>query len=338
MHARMIRWCGTVLGAVLLAVGAGAVGAQAAETDKVKVRLDWLIRGTHAMFFVAKDKGFFKAENIEMELIHKGNGSLNTMTLLGNNQYEFGFGDLPTLTVAKSKSVPVVGLVVVNQRSPMALVALKGTGLKTPKDVEGKQYGIHPSGSTYIFYQALMAANNVDRKKVTEITVPVPYEGFLLAKKVQIIPGYVDAEIPELEAKAGGVGSLEIVLGADHGYDLLGSGMLTSEKMIKERPDLVKRFTRAYLRAFQDVINDPKGAVEILAKNNPEVAEKKDVMLKQLDADIKHTFSSDDTKANGLGWNPPKKWQATHDTLLKLNVIEKAVPSINSLYSNDFLK
>jgi len=114
--------------------------------------------------------------------------------------------------------------------------------------------------------------------------------------------------------------------------------MLTSEKMIKERPDLVRRFTRAYQRAFQDVLKNPQEAVEILAKHNPEVVEKKDVMLKQLDADIKYTFTSDDSKANGLGWNPPKKWQATHDTLLKLNVIEKAVPNINSLYSNDFLK
>lgn len=323
--------------AALLAVGR-ATTAQAGEADKVKVRLDWLIRGNHAMFFVAKEKGHFRAENIDMELIHKGNGSLNTMTLVGKNEYDFGFGDLPTLTVAKSKGVPVAALVVVNQRSPMALVALKGTGLKTPKDVEGKVFGVHPSGSTYIFYQALMAANNVDRKKVTEATVPVPYEAFLLTRKVQGITGYIDAEIPELEAKAGGTGSLEIVIGADYGYDLLGSGMLTSEKMIKEKPDLVRRFTRAYLRAFQDVMNNPQEAVEILAKHNPEVAEKKDVMFKQLDADIKHTFTSEDTKANGLGWNPARKWQATHDTLLRLNVIEKAVSPASALYTNDFLK
>ena len=337
MRAGTSRWLGMVLGTLLL-VAAGAAAAQAAEVDKVKVRLDWLIRGNHAMFFVAKEKGHFRAENIDMELIHKGNGSVNTMTLVGKNEYDFGFGDLPTLTVAKSKGVPVTALVVVNQRSPMALVALKGTGLKTPKDVEGKVFGVHPSGSTYIFYQALMAANNVDRKKVTEATVPVPYEAFLLTRKVQGITGYIDAEIPELEAKAGGTGSLEIVIGADYGYDLLGSGMLTSEKMIKEKPDLVRRFTRAYLRAFQDVMNNPQEAVEILAKHNPEVAEKKDVMLKQLDADIKHTFTSEDTRANGLGWNPARKWQATHDTLLKLNVTEKAVSPVSALYTNDFLK
>lgn len=337
MRTRSTKLWVLALGVLWFVVAAGAM-AQAAEMDRVKVRLDWVIRGGHAMFFVAKEKGYFRNENIDMELIHKGNGSVNTMTLVGKNEYDFGFGDLPTLTVAKSKGVPVATLVVVNQRSPMALVALKGTGVKTPKDVEGKVMGVHPAGSTYIFYQALMAANGVDRKKITEATVPVPYESFLLTRKVQLITGYIDAEIPELEAKAGGPGSLEIVIGADYGYDLLGSGMLTNERMIKEKPDVVRRFTRAYLRAFQDVLNSPQEAVEILAKHNPEVVEKKDVMLKQLDADVRYTFTSDDTKANGLGWNPHKKWQATHDTLLKLNVIEKAVPSINSLYSNDFLK
>ncbi len=325
--------------AALLAVAAGApAGAGEAAPDKVKVRLDWIIRGNHAMFFVAKEKGYFKAENIDVEVIHKGNGSLNTMTLVGSNQYDFGFGDLPTLCVARAKGVPVVSLVVVNQRSPLALVALKGTGLKTPKSMEGKSVGINPAASTYVFFQALMAANHVDRKKITETTVPPPSEAFLLTRKVQAIPGYIDAEVPELEARAGGPGSLEILLGSEYGYELLGSGMLTSDKMIKERPDLVRRFTRAYLRAFQDVIKNPREAVEILAKDNPEVVEKKDVMLKQLEADIQHTFTSEDSKAHGLGWNPPRKWKVTHDTLLRLKVTENPVQPLSALYSNDFLK
>ena len=96
-----------VLGAVLAVLLATMAGprSDAAEPDKVKVRLDWIIRGGHAMFFVAQEKGYFKAENIDLELIHKGNGSLNTATLVGTNQYDFGFADLPTLCVAKAKGV-----------------------------------------------------------------------------------------------------------------------------------------------------------------------------------------------------------------------------------------
>ncbi len=312
-----------------------SVGAQA--PDHVKVRLDWLIRGNHAPFFVAQEKGYFRNEGIVVDRIDKGNGSVNTMTLVGSGQYEFGFGDLPTLATARAKGVPVTSLVVVNQQSPLAMIALKGTGLRAPKDLEGKVVGIQPSGSTYIFYLAFLKANKIDRSKITEATIPVPYENFLLTRKVQVIPGYIDAEIPELEAKAGGPGSLEIVLGAKYGYNGYGSGMLTSDRMIKEHPDLVRRFTRAYVRGFQDVTRNIREAADILAKYNPEVAEKKDVMMEQLAADMQFTFFSTDTKAHGLGWQSLPRWKYTIDILRDQGVITAALRP-DDVFTNAFLR
>jgi len=305
--------------------------------DHVKVRLDWLIRGAHAPFFVAQEKGYFRNEGIVIDRIDKGNGSVNTMTLVGSGQYEFGFGDLPTLATAKAKGVPVTSLVVVNQQSPLAMIALKGTGLRSPKDLEGKVVGIQPAGSTFIFYQAFLKANRIDRGKITEATIPVPYENFLLTRKVQVIPGYIDAEIPELEARAGGPGSLEILLGAKFGYDGLGSGMLTSDRMIKDHPDLVRRFTRAYLRGFRDMKKNIREAAYILGKYNPEVAEHKDVMMEQLAADMQFTFFSNDTKAHGLGWQSPARWKYTVDILREQGVITTPLRS-QDVFTDAFLQ
>ena len=71
-------------------------------------------------------------------------------------------------------------------------------------------------------------------------------------------PGYIDAEVPELEAKAGGPGSLSIMQGSDFGYIVYGSGLFTSEKMIAEKSDLVQRFVNAYMQAFADVIKESR--------------------------------------------------------------------------------
>jgi NitT/TauT family transport system substrate-binding protein len=312
-------------------------GALAAPTmDHVKVRLDWLIRGNHAPFFVAMDKGYFRDQGIQVDTIDKGNGSVNTMTLVGSGQYDFGFGDLPTLVVAKAKGVPVTSIIVVNQQSPLAMIALKGTGLHTPKDLEGKVVGIQPSGSTFVFYLAFLAANHVDRSKITEETIPVPYEEFLLTRKVQVIPGYIDAELPELEAKAGGMGSLEVILGAKYGYDGYGSGVLTSDQMIKNHPDLVRRFTRAYLRGFQDVTRNIREAADILAKYNPEVAEKRDVMIEQLSQDVQFTFTSADTKAHGLGWQSADRWRYTIGIMTQQGVITVPLRP-QDVYTDEFL-
>ena len=69
--------------------------------DKVSVQLDWVVRGNHAMFFVAKEKGYFAKQAIDITAIRRGTGSPNAMRLVGNGDADFGFGDLPTLALAR---------------------------------------------------------------------------------------------------------------------------------------------------------------------------------------------------------------------------------------------
>jgi NitT/TauT family transport system substrate-binding protein len=289
--------------------------ARAAET--VEVQLDYVIRGNHAMFFVARDKGYFADEGIEVAAIRKGTGSVDAMRLVGNGNAAFGFGDLPTLAVARSQNVPVVALAAVNQVSPMGMVALaKNHALKQPADLKGLNVGIHPAGSTYIFFKTFLAANGLKESDMTISTVSPPYESYLLLGRVDAVVGYIDAEVPELEAKAGGEGSLSIILGSRFGYPCYGSGLFAAEETIAEKPELVRGFTRAYLRAFADVVEDPKAAAEITAKANPEYASKIKVLEEQLAADIASTFTGPDTETHGLGWMTEARWQATTRVLL----------------------
>jgi NitT/TauT family transport system substrate-binding protein len=105
---------------------------------------------------------------------------------------------------------------------------------------------------------------------IQQSTVNPPYENYLLLGRVDAVPGYLDAEVPELEAKAGGPGSLSIMQGSDFGYVVYGSGLFTSERMIAERSDVVQRFVNAYVWAFADVIKNPDEAADLTIKENPE--------------------------------------------------------------------
>jgi NitT/TauT family transport system substrate-binding protein len=293
-------------------IAAIAVATSAQAADKVSVQLDYVVRGNHAMFFVAKEKGYFEKQGIDVTAIQKGTGSPNAMRLVGNGNAEFGFGDLPTLAVARSQDVPVVALVAVNQHSPLGMLALASKHkLSKPQDLKGLNLGVQPSGSTYIFLKAFLAANGMTMDDIKQSTVTPPYENYLLLGRVDAVPGYVDAEVPELEAKAGGPGSLSIMQGSDFGYVVYGSGLFTSEKMIAEKSDLVQRFVNAYMLAFADVIKSPEEAADITIKANPEYAAKKDVLVKQIEADLKYTFFSNDTKTNGIGWMNQDTWQKT---------------------------
>ncbi len=281
----------TALALIAFAASLAAPLQRAAAADAVTVQLDWVVRGNHAMFFVGKGKGIFAKNGIDLTEIRKGTGSPDAMRLVGNGNADFGFGDLPTLAVARSQGVPVVAVTAVNQHSPLAMMSLaKTVTLKAPADLKGLTVGIHPAGSTYIFFKALLAANGLTENDMTINSVSPPYESYLLLGRVQTVAGYVDAEVPELEAKAGGPGSLSIMMGSDFGWSVYGSGLFASEKAIADKPDLVGRFVKSYKEAFDYVAAHPEEAAEITAKAAPGYAEKKDVLLAQIKADIASTF------------------------------------------------
>jgi NitT/TauT family transport system substrate-binding protein len=210
----------------------------------------------------------------------------------------------------------VVALAAVNQESPLAMISIKAKHpMSKPADMKGMNIGVHPSGSTYVFLKAFFAKNGLNLADFKQSTVSPPYENMLILGRVDLVPGYVDAEVPELEAKAGGPGSLSILLGADYGYDAYGSGLFTSEKMIAEKPDVVQRFVKAYLQAFSFVVENPQQAVDIVVKANPEYKGKEATLLMQLQADIKSTFFSAYTKAHGIGAISDKQWTETAQVL-----------------------
>lgn len=321
----------------LAAVLATVISTASFAADKVSVQLDYVVRGNHAMFFVAKKKGYFEKQGIDVTAIQRGTGSPNAMRLVGNGNSDFGFGDLPTLAVARSQDVPVVALAAVNQYSPLGMLALSSKHkLTKPQDLKGLNIGVQPSGSTYVFLKAFLAANKMSLDDIKQSTVNPPYENYLLLGRVDAVPGYIDAEVPELEAKAGGPGSLSIMQGSDFGYAVYGSGLFTSEKMIAEKSDLVQRFVNAYMQAFADVIKSPAEAADIIIEANPEYKPKKDVLVKQIEADIKGTFFSPDTKAHGIGWMTKDAWASTTKILLDQGVMKQAI-NVDATFNNKYL-
>lgn len=309
----------------------------ARAADSVGVQLDWVVRGNHAMFFVAKARGYFTQNGIEVTAIRKGTGSTDALRLVGNGNAEFGFADLPTLLVGRSQGIPVVALAAINQKSPLAMISLaKSKPLRAVSDLRGLNVGVHPSGSTYVFLKALLAANGMSLSDIKQSTVAPPYENYLILGRVDAVPGYIDAEVPELEAKAGGDGSLSILQGADFGWTVYGSGLFTSSKLIADKPDLVERFTAAYARAFKDVVENPADAVRIVAEANPEYRDKTGVLLEQLEADIKHTFFNADTKTNGIGHIDPETWAGMIRILREQGSLAAAAP-VDGAFDNRFI-
>lgn len=307
--------------------------------DQVTIQLDYEVRGNHGIFYVADELGFFEEEGIEVAEINKGSGSPDTLRLVGSGGADFGFADLPSLAAARAQDVPVKAIAAVNQVSPLAMCSLAdNVELTSVEDLQDLTVGLHPAGSTYYFYEALVAANGVDRSGIEEVTVTPPYENYLMQNQVDAVVCYIDAEVPLLEEAAGGEGSLSILPGYENGYNAYGSGMFTNEEMLANDGELVQRFTNAYQKAFEYVMENPEKTAEIIVNSAPELANSQELFVSQLQADIDHTFTSSATEEKGLGAMEESMWQSTIDILTEQGVISTEPPSVDDVYDASFIE
>jgi NitT/TauT family transport system substrate-binding protein len=326
------------LTAAITLAGCGGGKTSDSGRDHITIQLDYQPRGNDAILYVAEKLGYFAQERITVDSILVGRSSGDTLRLVGSGKSEFGISDLPTLVVARSENLPVKALAAINQKSPLGMCALAGKHkLASPDDLKGLSVGVQSSGSSYVFYKALLAANNIPAGALTERTVQPPYENYLLTGRVDTVPCYSDAEVPLLEQHAGGPGSLSFLNGSDWGYDTYGSGIFTSDEVIRKNPDLAQRFMNAYVKAFAHVIQNPDEAAKILVDSSPQLAGNLDLYKAQLGADIADSFESDQTRAHGLGYMDDATWQKTIDMLAQQSVI-KSSPKVADVQDSSFVE
>src|SRR6266576_6663979 len=107
-----------------------AIAPAHAEVKNVKISLDWVIQGTHAPFFIAQDKGYFKAEGVTVDAIDAGRGATNVAVSVAGGVYQFGWVDLPSMIRfnAANPASPLVAVYMSFDESPLAVITRKAAG------------------------------------------------------------------------------------------------------------------------------------------------------------------------------------------------------------------
>jgi NitT/TauT family transport system substrate-binding protein len=118
-----------------------ALSPQASAQTKLKMILNWKYQGPQAWFFIAQDRGYFKAEGLDVE-IDQGEGSAASIIKVAAGAYNVGFGDINALidlAAKKPAEAPVAVYMMYNQ-PPFTIAVKKDGPIKTPKDLEGRLY------------------------------------------------------------------------------------------------------------------------------------------------------------------------------------------------------
>jgi NitT/TauT family transport system substrate-binding protein len=324
-----------------LAIGAAALvagfpGAASAQT-KLRMVLNWKYQGPQGFFFVAEDKGYFKAEGLDV-VIDQGDGSATPIPKVASGTYDVGFGDVNALIDFASKrpeEAPIAVYVMFN-RPPFTVAVKADSPIKTPKDFEGRTLGGAANDGALKLFPALCKSAKIDCGKV-KITNMQPNlrEQMLMQGQVDGVFGYVNTI--RFSAKLIGIDpdkQLRFINYGDYGMDLYSNGIIVSKKLVKEKPEVVRGFVRALNKAVIDSLKDPKMAVNAVLKREPLI--KFDVELERMEATLTDEMNHPEIARIGLGNVDEARLKRSIDILVEASALPRT-PKVEEIFTPAFL-
>jgi len=319
------------LGLVLFA----SVAARA-EVSNVKITLDWIVQGTHAPFFIAQEKGYFKAGGVSVDAIDAGNGATNVAVKVAGGAYQFGWVDIPSMILfnAKNPSTPLIAVYVSFDTSPLAFITRKSAGIRKPADLEGKKIAGGPGTAVHDTASILFKAANAGNVKVDWVAVQPQLFGPMFKRgEVDGTGGFTNSNIPAILEMGFTMDDLFVLKYSDFGADMYGLALVTRKKFADENPQTTRAVVKALNQGTKDTIAEPQKALELLKARDPMM--KMDIEKVRLDIALGLTKTANVT-SNGLSSVTPQKLQQTIDAIAGAYQLP-ASPDPATIYTDRYL-
>jgi NitT/TauT family transport system substrate-binding protein len=321
--------------AALAAACSGAVfiaDAAAKDLVPVSVRLAFNYNGHRSPYLLGVDKGFYADEGLDVKVL-EGKGVTSSMQLVASKDDTFAIVDPPSLMLGVAQGMPLEQVVQLYQVSPNALASWTSANIKRPADLAGKTVATLQGDTTTTMLYALLAKNGVDAKQVKIVASDGGTRNqTFLSKRADAITGFTNDSYLSLRATADA--PMSVFAYSDFGIDTMGDGVAAHIDTIRSKPDVVRGFVKATLRAYRYALEHPDEAIASLAKRSPNI--KREVEIEKLKATAP-LLESADTRAHGIGYSSKDKWAATQRLMLEFGGLSKARDDVSTYYTNDFL-
>lgn len=250
-----------------------AFGQPVLAADDVTFMIDWLPAGDKAAVYYGVEKGMFRDADLDVT-IQSGRGSSDVVTKLATGAADVGSAGLAALLQAKAEGeVPVTAVASVYTLQPDAIFTTSDSGVTSLADLVGKTVGTPTFSSSNVVWPLLLEKNGIAADSITLIKAdPGALAPMLATGKVAATINWL-VVAPTFEGPLAEVGkSLKTIPWSESGFQGYGLSIMASDRMIADRPEVLKRFLAAYEQAQDAAIADPKGAAEALKTMVPEVS------------------------------------------------------------------
>jgi NitT/TauT family transport system substrate-binding protein len=311
---RMARKLG--VGCLLLTL---ATIAAAQASEKIKVRLDWTPWGMHGAMHLAKQKGWFAASGLDVE-IEDGNGSVTTVQIVGSSdQFDVGHAALASMMIARDKGLPVKAVAVFARLSDVGLLVPAGGGIKGPKDLKGKKV-VYTAGSLEApFIDSFLAAGGLKRTDLELVNVDAA------SKAATYVAGRADAAfstIPFFLPVVSQTRLSDAVRFADYNLNMPSFGLMTNEAKLATKREAISKFASVVSASWQYIYNGhEEEAVDAIVAQRPQAKLDKKVLRGQIDA-LKGFFNLPAPAGTLLGAPVASDWSVAVKTLTDAGLIK----------------
>ena len=272
-----------------------------AQTTPIKFQLDWRFEGPAALFLVPVANNYFKDAKLDVT-VDAGNGSGGAVTRVASGTYDLGFADLAALMEfhANNPDAPnkPVAIMMVYNNTPASVMALKKSGIKTPADLAGKKLGAPVFDAGRRAFPIFAKANNIGTVNWTAMDPPLR-ETMLVRGDVDAITGFTFTSLLNIEARGVKAEDVVVLQYPDYGVKLYGNAIIASPKILKENPEAVKAFLKAFTKGVKDVITDPAKAIETVKARDGII--NNELEIRRLKLAIDTVINSPDARAEGFG-------------------------------------
>jgi NitT/TauT family transport system substrate-binding protein len=319
----------------MFAIVAALMGFTAPSTmaaDPVRFALDWVPYGKHSGFFSGRERGFYAKAGLDVK-IQRGFGA-NTLKILAGGKADFILAESDQVAVRRGKGLMAKALGMTHDKSLFVIYSFKNAGIKSPKDLEGKEIGAPVYTMPRVIFPAFAKHVGINKDKVTWVTMDGPSTiPSLLSGKIAAMATF-HTIFPAVKAGAQKQGkALNILLYSDYGFDIYSGALTTMDDLIQKRREYVRRFVRTSYEALAWSFEHPEEAVRDFVKTHPEASY--ETSLAQFMIFIDHLMTPYGKK-HGLGQISAKKMKRTRDVALAVFPVDR-VPEVSELFTNEFL-
>jgi NitT/TauT family transport system substrate-binding protein len=306
-----------------------------AQTKNVKIMMDWVIQGTHAPFFVAEKKGYFKAAGVTVDAIDAGKGATNVAVSVAGGAYQFGWVDMPAMIRfnAMNPTSPLVAVYISFDETALAVITRADAGIKKPADLDGKKIAGGPGTAVHDTISILMKAAKTDAKVEWVNVQPQLFGPMLKRGEVVGTGGFTNSNIPAALELGFTMADLSVLKYSDYGANMYGLALVTTKKFADENPDAVKAVVAGLNKGTKDVIKDPDAALALMKDRDPMM--KTDIEKVRLGLALELTKTKHVVE-KGLSVVDPKKLQFTIDAISEAYGLANK-PTSDAVYTEKFL-